>query len=80
MRSRGSPCHGPSGEIIRWYGSLENIDEHKQKEVALERFQSWCTVCGQSQNGCPAATCSGTALGKRQALLPAFFDPQNVAS
>jgi PAS domain S-box-containing protein len=34
MRSRGSPRFGPSGEVIRWYGSVENIDD--QKEAAYE--------------------------------------------
>jgi PAS domain S-box-containing protein len=28
MRSRGSARLSPSGEVIRWYGALENIDEH----------------------------------------------------
>jgi PAS domain S-box-containing protein len=29
MRARGSPRVGASGEIVRWYGSLEDIQEHK---------------------------------------------------
>ncbi len=32
MRARGSPRFGPSGEILRWYGSLEDIDERKKQE------------------------------------------------
>ena len=32
MRSRVSPRLGPSGEITRWYGSVEDIDERKQLE------------------------------------------------
>lgn len=35
MRSRGSPRFGPSGEILRWYGSVEDIEERKQMEEAL---------------------------------------------
>ncbi len=35
MRSRGSPRRNPSGEIIRWYGSVEDIDEHKQIEESI---------------------------------------------
>ena len=35
MRSRGSPRFGPAGEILRWYGSVEDIDERKQMEQAL---------------------------------------------
>jgi PAS domain S-box-containing protein len=37
MRSRGSPCYGPSGEIIRWYGSVEDIGEHQQTEQTQRR-------------------------------------------
>ncbi|WP_348270054.1 EAL domain-containing protein [Edaphobacter paludis] len=33
MRSRGSARLSPSGEVIRWYGALENIDEHKLKSL-----------------------------------------------
>jgi PAS domain S-box-containing protein len=29
MRSRGSPRFGPSGEIMRWYGSVEDIHDQK---------------------------------------------------
>jgi PAS domain S-box-containing protein len=32
MRSRGSPRFGPSGEITRWYGSVEDIHDHKVEE------------------------------------------------
>jgi PAS domain S-box-containing protein len=34
MRSRGSPRFGPSGEITRWYGSVEDIHEER-KQLAL---------------------------------------------
>jgi hypothetical protein len=33
MRSRGSARLSPSGEVIRWYGAIENIDEHKLKSL-----------------------------------------------
>ena len=36
MRSRGSPRFGPSGSILRWYGSVEDIDERKQLEARLQ--------------------------------------------
>jgi PAS domain S-box-containing protein len=36
MRSRGSPRFGPSGEITRWYGSVEDIDQRKQTEQQLK--------------------------------------------
>ena len=37
MRSRGSPRYGPSGEIIRWYGDTEDIEERKELEEALRK-------------------------------------------
>lgn len=30
MRSRGKPRLGPSGEIVRWYGTVEDIDEQRR--------------------------------------------------
>ena len=35
MRSRGSPLIGPSGDILRWYGSVEDIDDRKRMEEML---------------------------------------------
>jgi PAS domain S-box-containing protein len=32
MRSRGSPRFAPSGEITRWYGSVEDIHDSKQQK------------------------------------------------
>jgi PAS domain-containing protein len=40
MRSRGLPRFGPAGEIIRWYGSVEDIDEFKRTEEALRASQA----------------------------------------
>lgn len=31
MRSRGSPRFGTSGEILRWYGSVEDINDQKEE-------------------------------------------------
>ncbi|WP_213804304.1 EAL domain-containing protein [Granulicella sp. dw_53] len=37
IRSRGKPHFSPSGEILRWYGTLENIDAKKKvEETALK--------------------------------------------
>ena len=30
MRFRGSPRFGPSGQLVRWYGSVEDVDARKQ--------------------------------------------------
>jgi PAS domain S-box-containing protein len=37
MRSTGSPRFGPSGEITRWYGSVEDIHDRKLQEHELLR-------------------------------------------
>jgi len=37
MRSRGSPRVGPTGQIVRWYGSVEDIDERRQLQEALRK-------------------------------------------
>jgi PAS domain S-box-containing protein len=39
MRSRGSPLLGPSGDILRWYGSVEDIDDRKRLEEMLRHSQ-----------------------------------------
>jgi PAS domain S-box-containing protein len=40
MRSRGSPRVGATGQIIRWYGSVEDIEERKQLEETLRANRS----------------------------------------
>jgi PAS domain S-box-containing protein len=37
MRSRGSPRFAPSGEITRWYGSVEDIHDHKLQRQKFQR-------------------------------------------
>jgi len=37
LRSRGSPRYGPAGEIVRWYGGWEDIEERKELEEALRK-------------------------------------------
>jgi PAS domain S-box-containing protein len=37
MRSRGSPRRGPGGEVVRWYGSVEDIHDRRQMEETLHR-------------------------------------------
>jgi PAS domain S-box-containing protein len=44
MRSRGSPRLGPSGEVIQWYGSVEDIDEWKAMELALKTFRAQSNI------------------------------------
>jgi PAS domain S-box-containing protein len=38
MRSRGSPRVGSAGQIIHWYGSVEDIDERKQLDAMRGRL------------------------------------------
>jgi PAS domain S-box-containing protein len=39
MRSRGSPHFSPSGEIKRWYGSVEDIHDEKRQQHDLRHAQ-----------------------------------------
>jgi hypothetical protein len=45
MRSTGSPRYQPSGEISRWYGSVEDIHDRKLMETSIG--ESWQTSMGQ---------------------------------
>jgi PAS domain S-box-containing protein len=40
MRSRAAPRRGENGEIIRWYGVVEDIDDRKRIEEALHEAQA----------------------------------------
>jgi PAS domain S-box-containing protein len=40
MRARGLPRVGPSGEIVRWYGSAEDIQERKQLQEELRKSRA----------------------------------------
>jgi len=40
MRSRGAPRRDENGEIIRWYGVVEDIDDLKRTEEALREAQA----------------------------------------
>ena len=37
LRARALPSYGPSGEILRWYGGCEDMDEWKEMEEALRK-------------------------------------------
>ena len=39
MRSRGSPRYDVAGQIVCWYGSVEDIDERKRLEEKLRRYE-----------------------------------------
>jgi PAS domain S-box-containing protein len=41
MRVRGAPRYGSSGEIVRWYGTVEDIDERRRE------LESWRTLLSQ---------------------------------
>jgi PAS domain S-box-containing protein len=37
MRSRAYPRHDANGEIVRWYGTTEDIHDHKEAQERIER-------------------------------------------
>jgi PAS domain S-box-containing protein len=37
LRSRGAPRYGPAGEILRWCGGWEDIEERKELQEALRK-------------------------------------------
>jgi PAS domain S-box-containing protein len=39
MRSRGAPRRDSKGEVVRWYGSVEDISERKKMEQALRESE-----------------------------------------
>jgi PAS domain S-box-containing protein len=45
VRSRGAPRYGSSGEIVRWYGSVEDVDAAKRENQRLlqivEQLRGW---------------------------------------
>jgi PAS domain S-box-containing protein len=45
MRSTGSPRYGASGEITRWYGSVEDIHDRKQMGPSIR--ESWERSIGE---------------------------------
>jgi PAS domain S-box-containing protein len=40
MRARAAPRRDDDDKIIRWYGTLEDIDDHKKAEEALRRSEA----------------------------------------
>jgi PAS domain S-box-containing protein len=40
MRVRAAPRRDDDGKIIRWYGNLEDIDDHKKVEESLRRSEA----------------------------------------
>jgi PAS domain S-box-containing protein len=40
MRSRGKAQRGENGEIVRWYGSVEDIDDYKNVVEALRACEA----------------------------------------
>jgi PAS domain S-box-containing protein len=40
MRSRAAPRRDEQGNVLRWYGTVEDIHDHKQAEEALRRSEA----------------------------------------
>uniref|UniRef100_UPI000FE2B467 PAS domain S-box protein n=1 Tax=Falsirhodobacter deserti TaxID=1365611 RepID=UPI000FE2B467 len=52
VRARAAPRHDASGAILRWYGTVEDIHDHKQASLALqERERQLQTVFNQALVG-----------------------------
>lgn len=45
MRVRGAPRYGPSGEIVRWYGTAEDISEYKREIESWRRLLNEMEMC-----------------------------------
>jgi PAS domain S-box-containing protein len=50
MRVRGAPRYGPSGTIVRWYGTAEDIDDRRMESESTKRLLSEMESC-RSQPG-----------------------------
>jgi PAS domain S-box-containing protein len=63
MRSRGSPRRGPLGEIIRWYGSVEDIQEHRHADEA--RRKSIARMLGSFDEAPTSVMTAGDIIKRR---------------
>jgi PAS domain S-box-containing protein len=45
MRVRGAPRYGPSGEIVRWYGTAEDINERRREIESWRQLLSEMEMC-----------------------------------
>lgn len=45
MRMRGAPRYGPSGEIVRWYGTAEDISEYRREIESWRQLLSEMEIC-----------------------------------
>jgi PAS domain S-box-containing protein len=84
MRSRGSPRFGDNGEIKRWYGSVEDIQESKMAELEME--QSYAKIRAALESipvglvvGHSEASVAATRAGKpkRGAALKGAKSPES---
>jgi len=45
MRVRGAPRYGPSGEVVRWYGMAEDINERRREIESWRQLLSEMEMC-----------------------------------
>jgi PAS domain S-box-containing protein len=62
MRSRGLPRFAKSGEVIRWYGTFEDIHERKSLELEVKRADAKLRAARQPARG---ASSDELLLGRR---------------
>jgi len=75
MRVRGAPRYGPSGEIVRWYGTAEDTHARRAETESLRRLLSEMERC-RNQPGCPGY-CHPNALHQSEALHAARDSTQS---
>jgi PAS domain S-box-containing protein len=64
MWSRATPQVGSSGEALRWYGVLQDIDESTKNTESLREFKQRCIGLGYSPDAepdCPLRKCAACA-------------------
>ena len=52
MRARAAPRRGAGGEIVRWYGTLEDINDRKLAELALQQSEAFTRSVVESSIDC----------------------------
>jgi PAS domain S-box-containing protein len=50
MRSRGAPRYGSFGEVLCWYGVIEDIEETIEVEQSLQHMKHNCITCQTAQH------------------------------
>jgi PAS domain S-box-containing protein len=80
MRSSALPRHDPEGKIVKWYGTTEDIEEHKRAERALMQSEKLAAVgrlassIAHEINNPLEAVTNLIYLARQKALLPEVLE------